>query len=167
MRKTVRIAGLVIVMTTGLFFCHRRADVKEAAIATPVVNDYPYMKLVMPDGSTRAARELPPKSILIVFFPDCDHCQREAAEISSHAKAFEKYQVWFISTATFADIDRFSKNYNLTGHSNIHFVRTMMPDIVNSFGSIPTPSVFIYSEEKRFVKAFKGETKIDEIIKFL
>ncbi len=81
--------------------------------------------------------------------------------------AFEGYQVYFISTASFTDIDRFAKDYKLTGHANIHFVRTEMPDVTNNFGPIPTPSAYVYSSEKKLLKAFKGETKVEEIIKHL
>ncbi|MBS1509127.1 MAG: redoxin domain-containing protein [Bacteroidetes bacterium] len=130
-------------------------------------NEYPNMSLMMTNGSIKNAKELPGSSVLIIYFPDCDHCQREATEISKHLKSFEKRPVWFISTASFADIDNFARQYKLAGYDNIHFVRTDIKDVINNFGGIPTPSVFIYSKEKQLVKAFKGETKIEEIIKYL
>lgn len=130
-------------------------------------NEYPNMSLMMTNGSIKNAKELPGSSVLIIYFPDCDHCQREATEISKHLKSFEKHPVWFISTASFDDIDNFSRKYSLSGYANIHFVRTDIKDVINNFGGIPTPSVFIYSKDKKLVKAIKGETKIEEIIKYL
>ncbi len=169
MIKALPIVLSAVVMAFGLFFCKKtsekngKADIQQA-VPTPEINEYPYLRLIMTDGSVRTARELPTKSVLLIYFPDCDHCQREAKEISSHAAAFESYQVYFISTAPFTDIERFAKDYKLTGYANIHFVRTEMPDVVNNFGAIPTPSVYVYSSEKKLIKAFKGETKIEEII---
>ena len=95
------------------------------------------------------------------------HCQRQATEISKNLKAFEKYSIWFISTATYQDIEKFARAYKLIGYKNLHFVRTETQDVVSNFGAIPTPSWYIFSDNKKFVKAFNGETKIEEIIKVL
>ncbi len=167
MRKVISIAVVFIVTVVGLFFSGIPPKKEPAKLIEQISNEYPNMNLIMADGSVRSARDLSGKNILVIYFPDCDHCQREAAEISSHIKAFKNYQVWFISTASFADIDRFAKQYKLSGYSNFHFVRTNTQDVLSSFGGIPTPSVYIYSQEKRLVKAFNGETKIEEIIKHL
>jgi peroxiredoxin len=165
--KKITIALLLSLTAVGFLFQGKSSGRKKSPITTQEVNEYPAMNLIMSDGSSRSARNLPPKSVLILYFPDCDHCQREATEISNHLEAFKNYQVWFISTASYADIQRFSIQYKLMGHHNIHFVRTETQDVLSNFGGIPTPSVFIYSVEKRLVKAYKGETKIEEILKYL
>ncbi len=172
MRKTVFVVVIIIIVAIGGFFYSNFLEKKpisksEVVMIKPAVNDYPNMKLIMADGSMREARELTTKSIFIIYFPDCDHCQREAKDISSHLQWFENYQLYFIATAPFKDIDQFAKDYQLTNHTNINFVRTTMPEVLNNFGAIPTPSVYIYSSEKRLVKAFIGETKVEEIIKYL
>jgi hypothetical protein len=33
-----------------------------------------------------------------------------------------------------------------------------------NFGSIPTPAIYVYSKERRFVKSFMGETPVEQII---
>jgi peroxiredoxin len=131
------------------------------------VSQYPNMTLMAENGAVQNARDLPAGSVIIIYFPDCDHCQREAAEISSHLTSFQKHSVWFVSTAALPEIQKFSTQYKLAGYANIHFVRTEMKDVISNFGGIPTPSVFIYSKDKQLVKAIKGETKIEEIIKYL
>lgn len=131
------------------------------------LNDYPAMKLIEPTGFVHSAKLLTGKNILILYFPDCDHCQREAAEIGKHIKAFTYYQVWFISIASHQDNARFAKDYQLAQHKNFHFVRTDAGDIYRNFGNLPTPSFFIYSAGRQLVKSFKGETTIEEILKAL
>jgi len=156
---------VVIIAVGGLYF--NALPLGKNQQPTPMTKEYPKMSLIFPDGSTRSARDLPIKSILVFYFPDCDHCQREAAEISKHLKAFKNYHVWFISVASFPDIQMFAMEYKLIGYDYVHFVRTEAKDIVDNYGGIPTPSVYIYSREKKLVKAFNGETKIEEIIKHL
>lgn len=168
MKKTLIVIGLVIAVATGLFYFWRTPEKKEVAkLVPPIVNEFPSMTFIMTDGSFRSAKDLPDSSILFLYFPDCDHCQRQATEISKNLKAFKKYSIWFISTATYQDIEKFASAYKLIGYSNFHFVRTETQDVVNNFGAIPTPSWYIFSDNKKFVKAFNGETKIEEIIKVL
>ena len=170
-KRILLLVGVISVVTAAIFYARRPSQKEETAIPisqpVAVVNEYPYMNLVMADGSVQTARELPEKSILILYFPDCDHCQREATEIRTHLKAFDGYHLWFISTAPYTDIERFATDYKLDGHSNVHFVRTEMQDVMNTFGGIPTPSVYIYSESKKLVKAINGETPIDQIMQYL
>ncbi len=172
MNKIIVTIVLLLALTAGLlymggFFKNEQAEKSRLTENPPKVNAYPFLRLISADGSSRSARDLTSKNILIIFFPDCDHCQREAKEISNHLKAFADYQVWFISTASFIDIDRFAKDYKLNDQANLHFVRTEIPDVLNNFGTIITPSLYIYSAEKKLVKAFKGETKIEEILRSL
>jgi len=165
----MRVSLIVVIMVVvgGLFFNAMPSKKNQRPAIAPVTNEYPSMNLIFPDGSLRSSRDLPAKSILVIYFPDCDHCQREATEISKHLKAFKNYHVWFISVVPFEEIKSFAIQYKLVGYDYVHFVRTEPKDITSNYGGIPTPSVYIYSQEKRLVKAFNGETKIEEIIKHL
>jgi hypothetical protein len=166
MRK-VSLIVVIIAVASGLFFNAVSSEKDQKPIAAQGTNEYPNMNLVFPDGSTRSARNLPAKSILVFYFPDCDHCQREAADISKHLAAFKSYHVWFIAVVPFPEIQKFAIDYKLIGYNYVHFVRTEPKDITNNYGGISTPSMYIYSKEKKLVKAFNGETKVEEIIKHL
>lgn len=166
MRK-VSLTVVIIVLSGALFLSAQPFEKNQRPAAVPVSNGYPNMSLVFPDGSVRSALNLPAKSILIFYFPDCDHCQREGADIAKHLTAFKNYHVWFITPASFAEIQQFAMVYKLVGFDYVHFVRTEAKDIVYNYGGIQTPSLYIYSKEKKLVKVFNGETKVEEIIKFL
>ena len=167
MKKIIIAVSVLLVVMAVIYFVIPTKQKEPAIESGPAVNEFPNIMLTLPDGSQQNARTLKGKSILILYFPDCDHCQREATEISNHLKSFESYDVWFISSASFTDIERFAKDYKLAGYANVHFVRTEVQDVINNFGAIATPSLYIFSESKRFVKAFNGETKIEEILKYL
>jgi len=40
-------------------------------------------------------------------------------------------------------------------------------DLYNYFGSVSTPHIYIYNNERRLVKEFEGETKTSAILKYL
>lgn len=136
---------------------------------TPVTakNDFPAMKLTFLDGKETSAKNLEGKSILILFQPDCDHCQREAQDIATHLESFSDYTLYFISSAPLDQISKFSGDYGLYDKANVLFAQTTVDDVLNTFGSIPTPSLYIYSAEKQLMKSFNGEVSIDRVIKEL
>lgn len=130
-------------------------------------NDLPTMSLKLLEGEQIEVRELPGNTILILFFSDCDHCQREAKAIHERIDAFKNYTVYFISSDSLKDIQKFADDYQLNAIPNVKFGNTEVAMVIRSFGAVPTPSVYIYSSQKKLVKQFNGETDIEEIIKFL
>jgi len=166
MKKNVTLIAIVVVLLAAtLYWFTREKQPEQVQVAQ--VNDLPNMILLHSDGSRQNAKTLEGKNILVIYFTGCDHCQREATEISNKLKAFDGYHIWFLTTDPFPSMDKFAIDYKLTGYTNVHFAQIAFADVATYFGSIPTPSVYIYSDAKRLVRAIKGETPIDGILMYL
>jgi peroxiredoxin len=134
--------------------------------SVPEVNDMPLLTVKKTDGTEVFVRGLAGKTILIFFNPDCDHCQNEAKSISENKRSFEEYQLYFISSDSVHNIEKFSRDYNLTD-PNYHFAQADGMAVYNAMGPLPSvPAVFIYNDRKK-IKEFLGETKIEELKKYL
>lgn len=131
------------------------------------INELPYLNYKTLSGESSSTRNLPGASILILFNTDCDHCQREAKEIAEKSEAFKNYEVLFIAADSVHHIQNFAKTYNLVDKPNINFGQAEFQDVFVNFGSIPTPAIYVYSRERKFVKSFLGETPVEELIKYL
>lgn len=131
------------------------------------INELPYLDYKTLSGESSSTRNLPGASILILFNTDCDHCQREAKEIAEKSEAFKNYELLFIAADSVHHIENFAKTYNLTNKPNIKFGQAEFQDVFMNFGSIPTPAIYVYSRERKFVKSFLGETPVEELIKYL
>jgi thiol-disulfide isomerase/thioredoxin len=138
-----------------------------AAAAATTTNELPQLPFTQLDGAKVEANNLKGKTVLVMFQPDCDHCQREARQIQQNLDAFDDYAVYFVSDADLPQLETFAKEYNLAGEPNVHFAQASINDILRSLGPIEAPSLFVYSEEGRLVKSFIGETPIEEILKVL
>jgi peroxiredoxin len=163
MKKPVAIFAFVF--TLIFFGCagpsSKTQDSEQAVI--PNGNDLPKMLVTTLDQSEVNLHELKGKTILILFQPDCDHCQREAKEIREHLDAFRGYTLYFISADSVVAIEKFGKEYDLFGHSNIHFAGTTVENVIRNFGSVPAPSIYIYSDQL-LVQKFNGEVPIQRIL---
>jgi hypothetical protein len=131
------------------------------------INELPYLSYTDLEKGPVSTRTLPGSSIIILFNTDCDHCQHEAEEITAKSNFFKEYQLYFIASDSIHEIKNFGTKYGLDKLPNVHFGRAEFNDVFMNFGSIPTPAIYIYSREKKFVKSFLGQTPVEEIIRFL
>ena len=166
----MKIHHLVISLSFGsIIFCCSAPSSKspvESPVEPQVVqerNDLPKMIITSLDESKINVHALKEKTILILFQPDCDHCQREAKEIRENLDAFKEYTLYFISADQMASVQKFSEDYGLSGHSNVRFALTTVDDVIRNFGGIPSPSVYIYIDQK-LVQQFNGEVTIGRIL---
>ncbi len=131
-------------------------------------NELPYMEIRLLNGDTIDARSLETERVAIVLFqPDCDHCQREAAQIREHLNAFEDYKLYFVSSSGGPEVGQFAATYGLEGHDNVIFGVTTVQSILDNYGAIQAPSMYIYSKGGALVQALNGEVDISVILKYL
>lgn len=140
---------------------------KTDEFSKPEINELPYLSYQTLRGDSLSTRTLPGNTILILFNTSCDHCQRKAKEISEKREAFREYELLFIAADSLHRIEDFSKMYNLSDLPNVSFGHAEYRDVFMNFGSIPTPAIYIYSRERKFVKSFLGESTIEELINYL
>lgn len=139
---------------------------KKKEITFPEVNDLPVLTVKKTDGSEVFIRGLAGKVILIFFNPDCDHCQNEAQAIAENKRFFDEYQLYFISSDSVKNIEKFSVDYQLQ-ESNYHFAFVEGIKVYNAMGPLTSvPAIFVYNDRKK-IKEFLGETKIEELKKYL
>jgi peroxiredoxin len=148
------------------FSCSQEKNATQAAGAT-AINEQPTMVITLTDGSGVNLRELKGKKVLIFFQPDCDHCQREAQGIQKNLAGFAKTTLYFITSAPMDEIQKFADDYKLSNTPNVHFAFTPARNVLDNYGPISAPSIYIYSEEQRLVKSFNGEVEVEKILKFI
>lgn len=168
MTKKILIAVVTLAGVGALFFLFNKKEKPvEIPQAKAEVNQLPYLNFVKLDGTRMTAHDLPGKTILVMFNTDCDHCQREAKAISDNLDSFKGYTLYFLASESVDNIQKFAVDYHLAGLDNVLFGRAEVADVVETFGPIATPSIYIYSLDRRLVKNFNGETGVDEIISHL
>lgn len=139
---------------------------KEESTSPAAATDLPSIPISLIDGTKTSVNNLTGNVGVILFQPDCDHCQNEAKDILNNINAFKNYQLYFISSAPTLEIVKFAKDYNLHDQANIKFAHSESQHIVDSYGSIPAPSFYLYRGGK-LIQSFNGEVAIEVVIKYL
>jgi hypothetical protein len=105
------------------------------------------------------------KSVVVMLFsPDCEHCQHETEEIIKNMEALKNTQILMATSMPFDKMKEFYKHYKLNRFGNIvvgrdlHF---MLPPFYNVRN---LPFMAIYNKKKELVSVFEGNMPIDKLI---
>jgi hypothetical protein len=103
---------------------------------------------------------------IIIFSPDCSHCEHEAAELNKNADKFKDVLFIWDSYREMDNIKKFASKYNLLGHPNIIIGRDPAFTIPSFFRPKMTPFVALY-EKGNFVKVWGQGVEVDELLKLI
>lgn len=140
----------------------KNGEATEVATSTSK-NDLPFIPITLTDGTVVNVKDFKGKNMLVLFQPDCDHCQHEAQDMEKQLDAFKAYKIYFVSSVPMPEIEKFAGKYKLAGKANILFGSTQAENILNNYGPIPAPSIYIYNDQT-LKQSFEGQTDVNLII---
>lgn len=103
------------------------------------------------------------KTVLMLFGPDCEHCQHMADSIKAHLDELKNVNLYMFSFAELKDVRRFAEKYKLDKEKNITFGKDTDFFFAGYYRLTAVPGIAIYDEKKKFVKLFNGGAKITDI----
>lgn len=129
----------------------------------------PFSIMKAPDSTKFTKADLKKRKpvILIIFSPDCEHCQHETREIIKHMDLFKKAQIVMCTPLDYNYILPFYNEYNLAKYSNITVGRDGSYILGTFFSVRNFPSIFVYNKKGEFVKAFDGSVPVEKVAEAL
>jgi hypothetical protein len=103
---------------------------------------------------------------IIIFSPDCSHCQEEAAELTKNADKFKSVFFIWNSYKEMADIKAFATKYSLDKQSNVIVGRDPEFSIPVFFRPRMTPFVALYANGQ-LLKVYEQGVKVPELLKII
>jgi peroxiredoxin len=104
--------------------------------------------------------------VLIYFNSGCEHCQYEAKTFAENLPLFQSIKVVWFSVENINEVKKFATTYHLLQQPNHIFLKANQQDLSREFNNLSPPSIWIY-KNKTIIKHFKGETKIETLLKYL
>jgi thioredoxin-related protein len=129
----------------------------------------PFKITKVPDSTVFTKDDLPKKraTMIMIFSPDCEHCQHETRELIAHMDLFKKVQIIMTSPLEYYYLNKFYEDFGIAQYPNItigrdpgYFLGTFYK--VHSF-----PSIFLYDKKGNFVKSFDGSVPVEKIAEAL
>jgi len=135
----------------------------------PYIKDknIPNFSLTSINGKEITNKELPINytyTCIIIFSPDCSHCEHEAAELTKNADKFKNVLFIWDSYRDLESIKKFATKYNLANQPNIVIGRDGAFTIPTFFRPRMTPFVALYKKGK-FVRVWEQGVEPFDLIK--
>jgi hypothetical protein len=121
--------------------------------------EYPPVKLLLPDSVSFFTKDdLPKKSpvMLMMFNPQCEHCQHETEEMVKHIDDFKKIKVVMATSMNFDSMKAFIRKYGLDQYENIVVGQDTHYFLFSFFQNRNLPFHAFYDRKKLLVKVFEG-----------
>ncbi|MFZ6011031.1 MAG: peroxiredoxin family protein, partial [Bacteroidota bacterium] len=149
------------------FGCAERKKAEETGVTIVEPDDRPNFEIRTLKGDRIQVKSLSENMMLIFFQPDCDHCHNEAKQIKDRLALFKDYKLYFISSQSAPEITKFAEQYQLLGNGNVEFATATVQDVLDHYGPIETPSIYVYSKKGKLIQSFNGEVEIDVVLKYI
>lgn len=119
----------------------------------------PPMKLLLTDSTTYFTKDdfkNKTASMIVLFNPDCDHCQKETEELTQHIDRFKNIQIVMASFAPLEKIKEFSSTYDLEKYKNITVGQDYQFFLSTFYMIKNLPFHAFYNKKKELISVFEG-----------
>lgn len=129
----------------------------------------PFRIITMADSTAFTKADLSKKkaTIIMVFSPDCEHCQAETKAITARIELFKKVQIVMASPLDYDYIKKFYEEYKIADYPNITMGRDPGYYLGTFYKIRSFPAIFLYDKKGNFVKAFNGSFPVEQIAELL
>jgi thiol-disulfide isomerase/thioredoxin len=127
----------------------------------------PPLKLLLTDSSTWFTKEnIPSKkaTLIMIFSPDCDHCQHETEEIIKNIERFKNIEIVMATPRPFESMKAFYKQYNLSKYKNITVGRDAGYVLPVFYNIKMLPYLAFYDKKGQLIDTFEGSLPIAKVL---
>ena len=128
---------------------------------------FPPAKLLLADSTTFFTKEdlLKNKPILLmVFNPDCDHCQHETEDLISNIDKFKNIQIVMAAMAKHTEMKIFIEKYGLSKYNNITVGQDVSFFLPPFFNIKNLPFLAFYNKKQNLISTFAGSMTMEKIL---
>jgi hypothetical protein len=128
---------------------------------------FPPMKLLLPDSSSYYTKDDLPKKkpvMLMLFNPQCEHCQHETEELVKKIARFKDIHIVMSTSMPFDSMLRFREKYQLAKFDNIVMGQDRGYFLITYYQLHNMPFLAFYNKKKELISVFEGALPIPGIL---
>lgn len=121
--------------------------------------------IAVPDSTKFTDKDLKKNKplVLIMFSPDCEHCQRETKNLLASYDLFKDVQIVMATPLDYSNIKRFYTEYKIADYPNITIGKDPVWFLGNFYQVHNFPTIAVYDKDGQFVQLFEGSVAVEKI----
>lgn len=164
-KKALITSGITIVFALAVFMVYSTLEQQTAKkLVQTKIQSTPVNVNLFTLDSTRFIFPLAKPVVFILYNSTCEHCQYELSQINAEINSFNNIELIFLSSEPIPAIKQSALPFE--GNRNVNFVKINPEDVFANFGTVRYPTILIYGTNGKLIKEFKGETKVEAILKY-
>jgi len=151
---------LFVVTGTAIF---AQTDTSLLYLRFPIVPSFKLTNIADSSIFTKDNLKKKRPTIIMMFSPDCEHCQAETKELTAKIKLFKKAQIIMASPLDYNYMRKFYDEYKIADYPTITMGRDPSYFLGTFYKVRSFPSIFVYDKKGNFITSFTGSTPVEQI----
>ncbi len=163
MKKIILLSAYLLIAFAGFSQPNTKPDSIPSYIRN---NTIPAFVTYKAPDSTRFTEENIHKGkpvLLMIFSPDCGHCQHVTEEILKDIRHFKNDRIVMITWLPFSDMMSFYKNYKIANYPQITMAWDPKFFFLPYYHVQSYPKLIVYNKKGKFVKEFQGNLQLEDV----
>lgn len=154
----------------GMFFLCIHSIFSQTDTITPPYKKFPFfppVKLLKADSSGYYSKENLPKKtpvLLMLFNPECEHCQHETEEIVKNIDKFKDIQIIMTTNVPLVQVRTFIEKYGLGRFKNIEVAQDTHYFLISYYQLRNFPFLAFYNKKKELISVFQGSMPMEKVL---
>lgn len=128
----------------------------------------PPLQLLLGDSTTKYTRTQIPKKkpvLLMIFSPDCSHCQHTATEIVAQKEKLKDLHIIMATLHPLWQMNAFAKKYGLDQIPGLVVGKDFSYILPSFYGIHNLPYLAFYNKKGALITGFEGSMPLEKILK--
>ena len=129
----------------------------------------PPLKLLLVDSTTEFTEKDLKKDLpvfVILFSPDCDHCQKETEELIDNIDKFKNIQIVMTTTLPFDKMKEFYNTYKLEKFENITVGKDKFSLLPTFYRIRNMPFLAFYDKKGNLIDIAEGALPVNKVLEY-
>jgi thioredoxin-related protein len=152
-----------------LLLCGLFATAQTDSIAPPYQRfpNVPSFRILLGDSTTFYTKESLPKKkplLLMLFSPECSHCQQSAEEIVQNKEALKNIQIVLVTLHPLFQMNAFARTYGLKDLPNVVLGKDVHYLLPSFYGIHSLPNMAFYRKNGTLIRSVEGALPVEKVL---
>ncbi len=165
MKKLLFILPAFFFYYSGFSQTNATAEKTPAYILNPSIPDFTVY--TTPDSTAFTQKDLKKNqpTLLMIFSPECGHCQNETREIVKDIDHFKNTQILMVTWLPYSELVSFYKMFKLADYPQITVAYDKKDFFLPYYEVQMYPKLVVYDKKGKYVNSFSGNIQLEDVLK--
>jgi thioredoxin-related protein len=165
MKKIVLILTTLFLFGSAFSQTNASTDNTPKYISDPTIPEFTVYKA--PDSTVFTKEDLKKKeaTLLMIFSPECGHCQNETRELIKNIDHFKKVQILMVTWLPYSEMMAFYHEFKIAEYPQITMAWDKKDFFLPYYHVQMYPQLVVYDKKGKYVKSFSGAINLEDVWK--